>query len=186
MKWASRTLLRLAIVLTIDVDDLLDFLARDSKTSAILLYLEHLAMPGVLSPPPVAPRNKPILVIKSGLAAARRRRNTACNSGMIRLGCRYSAAGGLRAGHPRAFPRSFAVENPEPYAPIARRKATIISNGAAPAALALDELWLRGNASSPIFSEATRPAQAGADLGVEVANLWIYAMTPAASTISRR
>ena len=27
----------------IDVDDLLDFLARDSKTSAILLYLEHLS-----------------------------------------------------------------------------------------------------------------------------------------------
>ncbi len=29
--------------LDIDVDDLLDFLARDSKTSAILLYLEHLS-----------------------------------------------------------------------------------------------------------------------------------------------
>ncbi|MFP3481208.1 acetyl-CoA synthetase, partial [Burkholderia sp. SIMBA_057] len=26
-----------------DVDDLLDFLARDGKTSAILLYLEHLS-----------------------------------------------------------------------------------------------------------------------------------------------
>jgi acetyltransferase len=29
--------------LDIDVDELLDFLARDSKTSAILLYLEHLS-----------------------------------------------------------------------------------------------------------------------------------------------
>ncbi|MGS6265783.1 hypothetical protein ACVGWD_08235 [Enterobacter asburiae] len=26
-----------------DVDELLDFLARDGKTSAILLYLEHLS-----------------------------------------------------------------------------------------------------------------------------------------------
>ncbi|SUH35656.1 acyl-CoA synthetase [Salmonella enterica subsp. enterica] len=40
--------------LDIDVDELLDYLARDSKTSAILLYLEQLSDAAVLFPPPVA------------------------------------------------------------------------------------------------------------------------------------
>ncbi|MDN6651423.1 MAG: CoA-binding protein, partial [Enterobacterales bacterium] len=53
--------------LDIDVDDLLDFLARDSKTSAILIYLEHLHdARRFLSAARSASRNKPILVIKSG------------------------------------------------------------------------------------------------------------------------
>lgn len=50
-----------------DVDDLLDFLARDGKTSAILLYLEHLSdARRFVSASRSASRNKPILVIKSG------------------------------------------------------------------------------------------------------------------------
>ncbi|MEX5986175.1 protein lysine acetyltransferase, partial [Enterobacter hormaechei] len=53
--------------LDIDVDELLDFLARDSKTSAILLYLEHLSdARRFVSASRSASRNKPILVIKSG------------------------------------------------------------------------------------------------------------------------
>ena len=56
--------------LDIDVDDLLDFLARDSKTSAILLYLEHLSdARRFVSAARSASRNKPILVIKSGRSA---------------------------------------------------------------------------------------------------------------------
>ncbi len=56
--------------LDIDVDDLLDFLARDSKTSAILLYLEHISdARRFLSASRSASRNKPILVIKSGRSA---------------------------------------------------------------------------------------------------------------------
>ena len=73
MKWASY-FIALGDSLDIDVDDLLDFLARDSKTSAILLYLEHLSdARRFVSAARSASRNKPILVIKA--AAARRRRN---------------------------------------------------------------------------------------------------------------
>ena len=55
--------------LDIDVDELLDFLARDSKTSAILLYLEHLSdARRFVSASRSASRNKPILVIKAGAA----------------------------------------------------------------------------------------------------------------------
>lgn len=57
--------------LDIDVDELLDFLARDSKTSAILLYLEHLSdARRFVSASRSASRNKPILVIKSGRSPA--------------------------------------------------------------------------------------------------------------------
>ena len=60
--------------LDIDVDELLDFLARDSKTSAILLYLEHLSdARRFVSASRSASRNKPILVIKSGRSPAAQR-----------------------------------------------------------------------------------------------------------------
>lgn len=53
--------------LDIDVDDLLDFLARDSKTSAIMLYIEHISdARRFLSASRSASRNKPVLVVKSG------------------------------------------------------------------------------------------------------------------------
>jgi HD superfamily phosphohydrolase len=52
----------------IDVDDLLDYLARDSKTSAILLYLEQLSDARRFVSAARASRNKPILVIKAGAA----------------------------------------------------------------------------------------------------------------------
>ena len=77
--------------LDIDVDDLLDFLARDSKTSAILLYLEHLSdARRFVSAARSASRNKPILVIKSGRspAAEAPARQFRYGSG---VGCRYSA-----------------------------------------------------------------------------------------------
>jgi acetyltransferase len=67
--------------LDIDVDELLDFLARDGKTSAILLYLEHLSdARRFVSASRSASRNKPILVIKSG--AALRQRLLQSHSGM--------------------------------------------------------------------------------------------------------
>lgn len=58
----------------IDVDELLDYLARDSKTSAILLYLEQLSdARRFVSAARSASRNKPILVIKSGRSPAAQR-----------------------------------------------------------------------------------------------------------------
>lgn len=57
--------------LDIDVDELLDYLARDSKTKAILLYLEQLSdARRFVSVARSASRNKPILVIKSGRSPA--------------------------------------------------------------------------------------------------------------------
>ena len=87
--------------LDIDVDELLDYLARDSKTSAILLYLEQLSdARRFVSAARSASRNKPILVIKSGRSpAAQRLLNTTAGSG---VGCSYSACRFVAGtGHPR-------------------------------------------------------------------------------------
>lgn len=108
--------------LDIDVDELLDYLARDSKTSAILLYLEQLSdARRFVSAARSASRNKPILVIKSGRSpAAQRLLNT--TAGMDPAWDAAIQRAGLVAGtgYSRAV---FGGGNPQPYAPAAWRPA---------------------------------------------------------------
>ncbi|MGQ7789192.1 hypothetical protein ACULNC_02560 [Shigella flexneri] len=104
--------------LDIDVDELLDYLARDSKTSAILLYLEQLSdARRFVSAARSASRNKPILVIKSGRSPAAQRllNTTADGPGM---GCGYSASGLLRVQDTHEL---FSAVETQPYAPAAWR-----------------------------------------------------------------
>lgn len=123
----------------IDVDDLLDFLARDGKTSAILLYLEHLSdARRFVSAARSASRNKPILVIKSGRSP--------------KAQALLKTAPGLDAAWDAAIQRAgllrvkdthelfSAVETLSHMRPLRGERLMIVSNGAAPAALALDEL----------------------------------------------
>lgn len=125
--------------LDIDVDDLLDFLARDSKTSAILLYLEHISdARRFLSASRSASRNKPILVIKSGRSAQAQK---LLNS-PLSLDAAYDAAI-QRAGLLRVQDTHelfSAVETLSHMRPLRGERLLIISNGAAPAAMALDQL----------------------------------------------
>ncbi|MCQ4107328.1 bifunctional acetate--CoA ligase family protein/GNAT family N-acetyltransferase [Erwinia persicina] len=128
--------------LDIDADDLLDFLARDGKTSAILLYLEHLSdARRFVSAARSASRNKPILVIKSG------------RSPQAQL--LLKTHGGMDAAWDAAIQRAgllrvqdthelfSAVETLSHMRPLRGERLMIISNGAAPAALALDALYAR-------------------------------------------
>ncbi len=81
----------------IDVDDLLDFLARDSKTSAILLYLEHLSdARRFVSAARSASRNKPILVIKAAAVPPRK-------------SCSMSIRVWIRPGTPRFNGRAYCA-----------------------------------------------------------------------------
>ncbi|MDU2495309.1 MAG: protein lysine acetyltransferase [Klebsiella grimontii] len=142
--------------LDIDVDDLLDFLARDSKTSAILLYLEHLSdARRFVSAARSASRNKPILVIKSGRSPAAQKL-LHVNSGMDPAwDAAIQRAGLLRVQDTHEL--FSAVETLSHMRPLRGEKLMIISNGAAPAALALDELWLR-NGKLAALSEETSSA----------------------------
>ncbi|BDH44861.1 protein lysine acetyltransferase [Salmonella enterica subsp. enterica serovar Choleraesuis] len=128
--------------LDIDVDELLDFLSRDGKTSAILLYLEHLSdARRFVSAARSASRIKPVLVIKSGRGP--------------RAQALLKAPPGLDAAWDAAIQRAgllrvqdthelfSAVETLSHMRPLRGERLMIVSNGAAPAALALDELGRR-------------------------------------------
>ncbi|SRN62354.1 GNAT family acetyltransferase [Shigella flexneri] len=139
--------------LDIDVDELLDYLARDSKTSAILLYLEQLSdARRFVSAARSASRNKPILVIKSGRSpAAQRLLNT--TAGMDPAwDAAIQRAGLLRVQDTHEL--FSAVETLSHMRPLRGDRLMIISNGAAPAALALDALWSR-NGKLATLSEET-------------------------------
>nr|VUD27610.1 acyl-CoA synthetase [Salmonella sp. NCTC 7297] len=113
-----------------------------SKTSAILLYLEQLSdARRFVSAARSASRNKPILVIKSGRSpAAQRLLNT--SAGMDPAwDAAIQRAGLLRVQDTHEL--FSAVETLSHMRPLRGDRLMIISNGAAPAALALDELWSR-------------------------------------------
>lgn len=141
--------------LDIDVDDLLDFLARDTKTSAILLYLEHISdARRFLSASRSASRNKPILVIKSGRSGQAQQ---LLNS-PLSLDAAYDAAI-QRAGLLRVQDTHelfSAVETLSHMRPLRGERLLIISNGAAPAAMALDQLLLRNGKLAKLGDETCK------------------------------
>lgn len=145
--------------LDIDVDDLLDFLARDSKTSAILLYLEHISdARRFLSASRSASRNKPILVIKSGRSI---KAQQLLNS-PLSLDAAYDAAI-QRAGLLRVQDTHelfSAVETLSLMRPLKGERLLIISNGAAPAAMALDQLLSRNGKLAELGEETCRALSA--------------------------
>lgn len=150
--------------LDIDIDDLLDFLARDSKTSAILLYLENIHdARRFLSASRSAARNKPILVIKSGRSPQAQqllqRHLLQWHHGQQGMDAVYDAAI-QRAGLLRVqdtYELFTAVETLSHMRPLRGERLCILSNGAAPAAMALDELLYR-NGKLATFSEESTTA----------------------------
>ena len=141
--------------LDIDVDELLDFLARDSKTSAILLYLEHLSdARRFVSASRSASRNKPILVIKSGRSPAAQRLLHSRSGMDPAWDAAIQRAGLLRVQDTHEL--FSAVETLSHMRPLRGEKLMIVSNGAAPAALALDELWLRNGKLATLGEETLR------------------------------
>lgn len=155
--------------LDIDVDDLLDFLARDGKTSAILLYLEHISdARRFLSASRSASRNKPILVIKSGRSAQAQQ---LLNS-PLSLDAAYDAAI-QRAGLLRVQDTHelfSAVETLSHMRPLRGERLLIISNGSAPAAMALDELLRRNGRLAKISVQSVEQLIGSVPHTVNIAN----------------
>ncbi|MBK4716612.1 MULTISPECIES: bifunctional acetate--CoA ligase family protein/GNAT family N-acetyltransferase [Tenebrionibacter/Tenebrionicola group] len=153
----------------VDVDELLDFLARDSKTRAILLYLEQLSNARrFVSAARSASRNKPILVIKSG----RSEQAQALLKSPPGLDAAWSAAI-QRAGLLRVQDTHelfSAVETLSYMRPLRGERLIIISNGAAPAALALDELYLRNGKLTQLDEVTLGNLRSTLPPGVNIAN----------------
>jgi acetyltransferase len=155
--------------LDIDVDELLDYLARDTKTSAILLYLEHLSdARRFVSAARSASRNKPILVIKSGRSAkaqALLKTHTGLDAAWDAA---IQRAGLLRVQDTHEL--FSAVETLSHMRPLRGERLMIISNGAAPAALALDELWLRNGKLATLNEEILTKLKGALPISVESGN----------------
>lgn len=138
--------------LDIDVDDLLDFLARDTKTSAILLYLEHVSdARRFLSASRSASRNKPILVIKSGRSAQAQQLLNSPLSLDVAYDAAIQRAGLLRVQDTHEL--FSAVETLSHMHPLRGERLLIVSNGAAPAAMALDQLLSRNGKLATLGNE---------------------------------
>ncbi|WP_338574040.1 bifunctional acetate--CoA ligase family protein/GNAT family N-acetyltransferase [Erwinia billingiae] len=138
--------------LDIDADDLLDFLARDGKTSAILLYLEHLSdARRFVSAARSASRNKPILVIKSG-RSQQAQQLLKTHAGLdAAWDAAIQRAGLLRVQDTHEL--FSAVETLSHMRPLRGERLMIVSNGAAPAALALDALDARNGKLAQLSEE---------------------------------
>ncbi|CDG16931.1 bifunctional acetate--CoA ligase family protein/GNAT family N-acetyltransferase [Xenorhabdus doucetiae] len=126
----------------IDIDDLLDFLARDSKTSAILLHLEHISdARRFLSASRSASRNKPILVVKSSRTRKAQQLLGEQQNFDVAYDAAIQRAGLLRVQDTHEM--FSAVETLSFMRPLRGERLLIVSNGSAPAAMALDELFRR-------------------------------------------
>lgn len=155
--------------LDIDADDLLDFLARDGKTSAILLYLEHLSdARRFVSAARSAARNKPILVIKSG-RSQQAQKLLKTHAGLdAAWDAAIQRAGLLRVQDTHEL--FSAVETLSHMRPLRGERLMIVSNGGAPAALALDALEARNGKLATLSEEVLTDLSAVLPEGVTAGN----------------
>lgn len=158
--------------LDIDADDLLDFLARDGKTSAILLYLEHLSdARRFVSAARSASRNKPILVIKSG-RSQQAQQLLKTHAGLdAAWDAAIQRAGLLRVQDTHEL--FSAVETLSHMRPLRGERLMIVSNGAAPAALALDALDARNGKLAQLSEELLTDLQSLLPEEISAGNPWI-------------
>jgi acetyltransferase len=141
----------------VDLGDVLDYLATDGATSAILLHLEELRYARkFMSAARAAARSKPTIVLKSGRAMTGARA-AACQSGALAGVDDVYDAALRRAGMLRVFTTEqlfAAVETLARARPLHGERLAIVSNGAGPGVMAADAL-AHGGGSPAVLSEAT-------------------------------
>ncbi|AZT83448.1 GNAT family N-acetyltransferase [Marinobacter sp. NP-4(2019)] len=127
----------------IDHDDLIDYLAQDSQTRAILLHIENIPNPRrFMSAVRVASRTKPVIAVKSGRTPESEWFPHQLPAGVKRSDPIYDAmlqrAGVLRVdGLGQMFD---ALETLTRMRPLRRESLAIMANGVGPGVLAVDRL----------------------------------------------
>jgi acetyltransferase len=137
----------------VDLGDVLDYLASDGGTGAILLYVERLRYARkFMSAARAAARSKPTLVLKSG-RLPEGPRAAACLSGALASTDAVFDAAIRRAGMLRVFTTEelFAAVQTLAYArPMHGERLAIVSNGAGPGVLAIDALVCGGGTAAEL------------------------------------
>ncbi|WP_070966378.1 bifunctional acetate--CoA ligase family protein/GNAT family N-acetyltransferase [Vibrio sonorensis] len=131
----------------IDFADLLDCLSTDSKTDAILLYVDTIKdARRFMSAARAASRNRRILVLKGGKTKAGQKAAQAHTGGNDTLDIIYDSAirrtGMLRVNNSHEL--FAAVETLTHSVPLRGERLAIITNGGGPAIMAVDTLLQRG------------------------------------------
>jgi acetyltransferase len=137
----------------VDVGDLLDFLAADVSTSAILLYLETIpAARKFMSAARSAARAKPVIAIKSGRNAAAAKAAATHTGALAGTDAAVSAAF-RRAGLVRVeeLEELFnAAETLASLQPVAGNELLIVTNGGGASVLAVDDLMRLDGRLAPV------------------------------------
>ncbi|MGF1701174.1 bifunctional acetate--CoA ligase family protein/GNAT family N-acetyltransferase [Photobacterium makurazakiensis] len=152
------TFLSLGDACDINFAELLDTLCRDSKTEAILLYIDSVKdARRFMSAARAAARNRRILVLKSGrtqAGSAAAHLHTGGNPGLDAV---YDAAirrsGMLRVHNTHEL--FAAVETLAHSVPLRGERLAIITNGGGPAIMAVDALSDRGGKLAQLSEETT-------------------------------
>ncbi|WP_435276104.1 bifunctional acetate--CoA ligase family protein/GNAT family N-acetyltransferase [Psychrobium sp. nBUS_13] len=143
---------------TIDLsfNEILDFLSRDSKTQAILLYIDGIKdHRHFMSAARTAARSKPIIVIKSG-STSEGAISVSHHTGVM-AGCdavydaAFRRAGMLRVNHLRELFAAF--ETLAHTKPLSGERLAIVTNGGAPGIMAVDTLISRGGKLAALESD---------------------------------
>jgi acetyltransferase len=178
LDWAGDTAIGFSLVVSlgfeadVDLAQVLDYLAGDSRTKAVVVYLEAVSEArGFMSALRALATVKPVVVLKAGRDATTRT-GARTHSGAIAAADAVYSAALRRAGavQVRLFTQLFTAVR---YLaarnwPLGKRLA-IVSNGHGPAMLAADQAWSQGIRLLP-FGDATAMALSGRLPGVEPAN----------------
>jgi acetyltransferase len=146
--------------LDVDMGDVIDYLASDPGTDAILLYVESLKQARkFMSASRAASRNKPVIAIKVGRSALGAKAATTHTGALAGNDAAFSAAFD-RAGIVRVDSVEELFETVEVLAKAKRVKGerlAIVTNGGGPGVIAVDELVKRGGQLADL-SKATTDA----------------------------
>jgi acetyltransferase len=131
----------------VDFGDLIDYLASDEETSAILLYVESIrAARKFMSAARAAARNKPVIVVKAGRVAEGAKAAASHTGALAGADDVYDAAI-RRAGMLRVLTTEDlfdAVETLARSKPLHGDQLAIVTNGGGPGVMATDALVLGG------------------------------------------
>lgn len=140
----------------VDFGDVIDYLASDPKTQAILLYAESItAARKFMSAARAAARNKPVLVVKAGRAPEGAKAAASHTGALAGADDVYDAAL-RRAGLLRVntIQELFdAVETLARAQPVTGNRLSIVTNGGGPGVMAADALALGGGTLAPLHAD---------------------------------
>ncbi|PSW60599.1 protein acetyltransferase [Photobacterium kishitanii] len=150
------TFISLGDACDINFAELLDFLSKDTKTDAILLYIDSIKdARQFMSAARAAARNRRILVLKSGRTMAGRSAALLHTSGESGLDEVYDAAirrSGMLRVH-TTHDLFAAVETLAHSVPLRGERLVILTNGGGPAIMAVDALSDRGGKLATLSEE---------------------------------